>query len=370
MKTLKNLLFFSILIFFVVACGNKIQESTEQASNLVEITDKQFITDSMQLGKIENRSFESSVKCNGSVVSLPQGMAKVNAPFRGVVKKILCHNGQLVQNNQPLIEISGNEIIDVQNDFAEASANYKRSKSEYERVKSLYNENVTSEKEFILAESEYKTALAKYNGLKLKIESVGFLISKIEQGEFYSSYFIKSSIGGIISNINTNIGSNIETQTELLEIINPDMFQIKLSVFANNIKEFKKGQNVRFKTSNSNDVHFATLSSLGVVIDNETKSIECYATINNKGLTNPIANEFVEAEIITNKYTVKALPTNAIIKNENENFILVLNKQKDGKYLFDKVKVKTGKLHEGFTEINELNIDGLILTKGVYNISL
>lgn len=370
MKTIKQSLFFAAISIFILACGNKSQESTEQASNFIEITDQQFITDSMQLGKIETRSFESTVKCNGSIVPLPHGMAKVNAPFRGIIKNIYCQNGQLVQKNQPLIEISGNEIIDIQNDFAEALANYKRAKSEYERVKSLYNENVTSQKEFIQVESEFKTALAKYNGLKLKIEAIGFSVSKIEQGEFYSSYSIKSSIGGNISNIKTNIGSYIDTQTELMEIINPDMFQIKLSVFSKDIIDFKKGQTVRYKSSNTKDMHFATLSSIGVVIDNDTKSIECYATINNKELTNPIANQFVEAEIITNSYTVKALPTNAIIKSENDNFILVLNKQENGKYLFDKVRVKTGRQHNEFTEINEPTIDGDILTKGVYNISL
>jgi cobalt-zinc-cadmium efflux system membrane fusion protein len=296
-------------------------------------------------------------------------MAIVNAPFRGVVKKVYCNNGQFVEKNQPLLEISGNEIIDIQNEFAEAAANYKRLKSEYERIKSLYDEKVTSEKDFILAESEFKTAMAKYNGLKLKIEVIGFSVSKIENGEFYSSYSINSSIRGYVSKLKTNIGSYIDTQSELLEIINPDMFQIKLSVFARDIMELKKGQSVHFKSANTKDVHFATISSIGVVIDEETKSIECYATLNDKKQTNAIANEFIEAEIVINTETVTALPSNAIIKDENGYFILILNKQENGKYLFDKMEVKTGRQYEGYTEIITPKIEGSILTSGIYNIS-
>jgi len=370
MNTIKQLLLFAITLFFVFSCVSKNQETTEKESDFVEITNQQFITDSMQLGNIEKKSFERTIKSNGTIVPLPNGMAKVNAPFPGVIKKIYCHNGQFVEKNQPLFEISGNEIIDIQNEFAEASANFKRLKSEYERIKSLYNEKVTSEKDFVFAEAEYKTSLAKYNGLKLKIEAIGFSISKIENGEFYSSYSIKSPISGYISNLRINIGSYIDTPTELLDIINPNMFQIKLSVFASDIIDLKIGQSVRFKSKNTDEVHFASVSSIGVVIDAETKSIECYATIIDNEQKKSIVNEFIEAEITTNIDTVTALPSSAIIKNENGYFILILNKQENDKYFFNTVEVKIGRQYKGYTEINAPKIDGQILINGIYNISL
>lgn len=370
MNTIKHLLFFCSVISFLFSCGNKKQETAEKESNFIEITNQQFISDSMKLGKIETRVFESTVKCNGTIVPLPHGMAKVNALISGVVKKIYCHNGQIVGKNQPLLEITGNEIIDIQYEFAEASANYARLKSEYERIKSLYNENVTSEKDFILAESEFKISMAKYSGLKIKMEAIGFSVSKIESGEFYSFYSIKAPIGGYTSKLKTNIGSYVDSQTELLEIINPEMFQLKLSIFIKDIIGLKKGQSVRFNSTDNKDIHFATISATGVTIDNESKSIECYASINSKEQTNTIANEFVEAEIITKTDTVTALPSEAIIKNENGYFILILNKQENGKYLFSKVEVSAARQYDGYTEINVPKIDGLILTNGVYNISL
>jgi cobalt-zinc-cadmium efflux system membrane fusion protein len=212
--------------------------------------------------------------------------------------------------------------------------------------------------------------MAKYNGLKLKIEAIGLTIAKIENGTFYASYFIQSPIGGQISKLNTNIGSYVDAQTELLEIINPDLLQVKLSVFAKDLIDLKKGQSVRFQSANTQDVHTATISAIGVAIDNESKSIACYALMTNKKPTHPLANDFIEAEIITNTDTVTALPSSAIIKHENSYFILLLNKQEKGKYVFNKMEVKTGRQHEGYTEIIQTKIDGLILTHGIYNISL
>lgn len=178
MNTIKQLLYWTAATFILFACENK-PEAVEQESGFIEITNQQFSTDAMQLGKMETKTFESTVKCNGSVVPLANGMAKVNAPVSGVIKKIYFRHGQFVEKNQALLEISGNEIIDIQKEFAETAAQYKRLESEYVRIKSLYNEKVTSEKDFITIESEFKALMARYNGLKIKIESLGFSISKI-----------------------------------------------------------------------------------------------------------------------------------------------------------------------------------------------
>lgn len=368
MNTIKHFLLFATSIVIMFACGSKNQEANEQESNLVEITNQQFATDSMQLGEIETRTFESIVKCNGSIVPLPNGIAKANAPVSGVIKNINCHNGQSVDKNQVLLEIAGNEIIDTQKEFAEASANYKLLKSEYERIKSLFTEQVTSEKEFLTAESEFKASMARYNGLKMKIDAIGFSISKIENGEFYTSYSIKAPIGGYITKLKTNIGSYIDNQTDLLEIINPNMFQIKLSVFATDINLLEKGQTVRYKSVSTNNVYFATVSSVGVHLDNDTKSAECYASITDNKITNPIANEFVEAEVVTSTNNAKALPNDAIIKTETGFTILALEKQENEIYYFRKVDINIGKQHNGYTEILTNISNNKILTKGLYNI--
>lgn len=369
MKTFQHLICFLTIPLIVLACGKK-QESVEQKSEFIEITSQQFNTDAMQLGDIETLAFEKIVKCNGSIVTLPNGMAKLNAPVNGIIKSINCHNGQSVGQNQALIEITGNEIIDTQKEFAEASASFKRLKNEYERIKSLYHEKVTSEKDFIIAESEYKTAMAKYNGLKLKIEAIGLSISKIENGEFYASYFIKSPISGYIANLKANIGSYVDAQTEILEIINPAMFQVKLSVFASDLRNLKKGQLVRFTSTNSNEIYFATISSIGVAVDSETKSIECYASITDKNQINPIVNDFVTSEIITSIDSVKAIPTDALIKTESGYAVLELHKQEKEQYFFTKKDVKVGRQQNGYTEIIDNKISSQIITKGAYNITV
>ncbi len=367
MNTVKQILYYAIAITILVSCGSN-PEPVEEPSGQIKITSQQFTSEGMQLGELETMAFESTLKCTGTIVPQPDGMAKVNALIPGVVKAIYCANGKYVEKNQPLIEIAGNEVIDIQKDYAEASANYKRIRSEYERTKLLYEEKVTSEKEFVIAESGYYVAKAEYNSLKSKLEAIGLSIAQIEHGDFYSSYSLSAPIKGYISSLTANIGSYVDPQAMLCEIADPDKFQLRLSVFADNISGVSKGQTVRFKSVNTGGEYFATISSIGISVDSDSKSVDCYATITDESYTDPIANIFVESEIITRLDTVYALPSDAIIKTETGHAVLVLQKQEGEEYFFEKVILSTGRMNNGYTEILGKPVEGRILVSGVYNV--
>jgi cobalt-zinc-cadmium efflux system membrane fusion protein len=369
MKTLNHILYFFLLLMLFGSCGNR-QEPAGQESSLIEITGLQFTTEGMQLGEIETVTFESSVKCNGTIVPIPGGIANVNAPVPGIIKSIRCRDGQLVSANQPLLEISGNEMIDIQGQYAEAAAGYLRSKNEFERAKLLYEQKVTTEKDFIMADSEYKSSMAKYRGLGMKIEAMGLSASNIENGEFYTSYTIKAPISGIISKMNLQIGSYIDSQSSMPEIINPEMMQLRLSLFATDMTHVEKGQTVRFRPINGDEIYMATLNSIGVAINDETKTIDCYASKSDNKSANLITNSYVESEIITGIDSVTALPDEAIIKTESRNMILVLDKQENDNWYFTPVEVTLGRQHNGYSEIVNGTVQKNILTRGVYNIKI
>lgn len=367
-KILKQALYIITIPFIILSCASE-PATVEHESELIQITEQQFDTEAIQLGKIERQIFEETIKCNGSIVPLPNGMAKISTPLPGVVKDVFCHNGQFVKKNQTLLEVTGNQIIDIQKDYAEASANYNRLKNEYERVSLLYTEKVIPEKEYIVTKGDYEISRANYIALKLKIEALALSISEIENGDFYASYPIKSPISGYISNLKANIGSYIDQQSALIEITDPSMYQVELSVFSADIAKLKIGQTVRFKSVNSEKPQLAVITSLGVAISNDSKSINCYAALSQK-IKRPIANEFIESEIILSTDTVNALPSEAIINSDSKHFILALNKKEDTKYFFDKIEVNIGLQYNGYTEIINPKIDGLVALEGVYNIQL
>jgi len=359
----------AVLMLFLIACTKK-QDTPAATNNYVTVTNEQFATEGMQLSEVSTKTFENTVKCSGTIVSKPNGMANVSVPIAGVVNKIHISNGAFVQKNQALVEISGSEVIDIQRDYAEATARLKRSKSEYQRLQSLYNEKVVSEKDYFAAETDFKSAEATYKSLQLKLHAAGFSAHDIENGEFLSSYILRAPISGYASGIKATIGNYINQQTAAIEITDPTQFQLALSVFASDISGIKKGQEVRFSSQGIANQLTAVISSVGVTVNFDTKSIDCYAIIKVENGTQPIANNVVTAEIITQSAPVNAVPTEALIKSETNYFLLVLHQKTESGYQFNKIMVEIGRQQNGFTEIKNATISEQIVSKGVYNISL
>jgi cobalt-zinc-cadmium efflux system membrane fusion protein len=361
---------FSVAVLIILAsCGNKKQaeEPVQTSDSLIVVTKTQFETEKMALGTSSMIPFDRMVKCNGKIVAKSTGMAKISTPVAGIVQKINCSNGQLVGRGQVLFELSGNNLIEIQRDFTETSSMLKKAKSEFDRMKALYSEKVGTEKEYILAESEYKAVNARYAALKLKIEAMGLDAAKIEEGQFFSSFKILAPISGQISQINLSIGQFADPQNYHAEIIDSKQMQLQLAVFEKEVGMLQPELAVQFNLLSDTLQMSATLQSVGNMVDNQTKTVACYASLaaTEKPLVN---NAFTEASIIIGTDTLNAVPSEAIMKTEDEFFVLKLASQDAGAYYFEKVKVQPGLTNRMYTEVKNIHSANKLLVSGIYNL--
>jgi len=360
-----------ILISFMFSCKNKSTEVTEPESGLIEITKAQFEAENMEFGEPLLSPFNDLVHFTGTVIPSVNGRAQISLPAQGIITRINCKPGQFVVKGAILFEVSGNEFIDMQKDFAESLALYQRLKSEYERQKELNDENIGTKKELILAESLYNGEKAKLNALKIKLEKLGLNISKIEQGTFYASYSVTAPIKGFITSVAATIGQYIEPQQSIAEIIDNDSFQLMLSVFEKDINKVKAGQEIEFYLSgNKNEKYPAKLISAGKTINNNTKSIDCFAEIQNSKNLQLVSNQFIEGQIIVASDSVLSIPESAVLKSENESYVLSFEKESDELFYFSKLKVTTGRKNNGLVEITGMPETKKILVEGAYNIQI
>ena len=197
----RSIFYIVAVSIFLSSCTHKQarEQKTELPDNLISVTREQFETGKLVIGEPGKMQFDDKVRCNGNLLAEPSATAIISTSVPGLVKKINCTAGQKVSAGQILFELSGNEFIELQKDFAEMASQLKRIRSEYERVKSLYSEKIGTEKEMILAESDFKAANAKYSALKMKLKLIGLNDAKIEDGDFYESFSLKSPIDGYIS---------------------------------------------------------------------------------------------------------------------------------------------------------------------------
>ncbi len=359
-------LIFSVL---VISCKNKTEQNSEKDLGLVEISKAQFEAEKMSIGKPELYPFADKVHFTGTIIPTVNGQAQISLPLPGIIDNICCKPAQMINKGSVLFEVSGHWFIDLQKDFSESSAILSRLKSEYLRAKELYNENISTQKDFTAAESNYYAENAKYMALKSKLESMGLDVAKIEKGEFYPSFPIKSPINGFVSSIAVSLGQYIEPQQTIAEIIDNNSFQLKIYVFEKDIDKIDNGQTVEFYlNTNKEQIYPATINAIGKTIEPDSKSIECYATINQPEDINMVSNQFVEGEIVVTVDSVLSVPETAIIKSENEQFVLMLEKEENAIFYFKKIIVNTGRKANNNIELIGQKPLKMILLTGTYNI--
>lgn len=358
-----------LLSLLVISCKNKTEQNSDRNSDLIEISKVQFDSEKMTIGEPQLYPFVDKVHFTGTIIPTVDGEAQISLPLPGIIQNIRCKPAQMIQKGSVLFEISGHWIIDLQKDFSESSAILLKLKSDYLRAKDLYNENISTQKDFIAAESNYYAENAKHKALKTKLESMGLDVAKIERGEFYSSFPVKSPITGYISSIHASLGQYIDPQQTIAEIIDINSVQLKLFVFDKDIHKIKIGQIVEFfMNANKNQKYIASINAIGKTIMSVSKSIECYATINKLENINVISNQFVEGEIFASLDSVLAVPETAIISSENIQYVLMLEKEDKDIFYFKKITVNTGRKTNNYIELIGQKPLKKLLLSGTYNI--
>ncbi|HPG33852.1 MAG TPA: efflux RND transporter periplasmic adaptor subunit, partial [Lentimicrobium sp.] len=329
----------------------------------------QFESAQMQLGKPEPVIFQHTIKANGIVTASPSGMAQISSLISGKIKRIAVNTGDKVVKGQLLCTIESTELIQLQQDFAEASGKLKAVLAEYERQKSLAGENIASQKTFLNAEGEYKSLSARCEGLRTKLQLLGLNTEKLSQGFITSELSLFAPISGFVASLEAETGSFAEPQRILMEITDLNQLQLKLAVFEKDISHLNPGQEIKyFNPGTPEQVYKGTLTSYSRTIDPETKALTVIGSIQAADKAQLVSGMYLEAEIITGERMVMALPDEAILKSGDTKLVLVQKSGNENEMTFIRKEIKTGVSSNGFTEL--INAEGLdqVLIKGGFNL--
>ncbi|WP_405575153.1 efflux RND transporter periplasmic adaptor subunit [Winogradskyella sp. Asnod2-B02-A] len=368
MKNLYILLF--ALVF--MACGNdKANDSeviaTETNSNDITITKAQFESEKMAFGTLSEFDFNESIEVNGMIDVPPQNKSSVSTFIGGYVTKTPLLIGNEVKKGQLLVTLQNPEYVEIQQNYLEVAEQLNYLKSEFNRQKTLFDEEITSEKNYLKAESTYKSNLAHYNGLRKKLQMMNISPKRVEQGQISSSINLYAPIEGYVTKVNVSNGSFVSPSDVIMEIVDTDHIHLELSVFEKDIMKVKKEQKIIFQIPEASDKTFeAEVHLVGTTIDENSRRVNVHGHVDNEE-DHFIVGMFVEAEIITESSKRLGLAKEALVLEEGDAYVLVLNEKNNNEFHLKKVKINIGKETEDAFEILNAEIlkDKQILVKGI-----
>lgn len=367
MKKLSYALMSFLVVMTAFSCGGKKSpEPAQDEEGLIEITPEQFKNSGMALGMPAQKTFAERVACKGYISAPANAMSKISPSIAGKVNAIYFKIGDYVQKGHTVATISGNEFMDLQQQFAESAAAFTKAKLDYERASALWAEKIGAEKDFLTAKSIFLSTKASYQSLRSRIVALNLNPSGIERGRMYTSFPVVAPISGYLTKTNAVIGQFVSMADDIAEIVNVSGLQLKLQVYETDIDRLKVGQTVQYqRAENPGNLQSARLVSIGKTIDPESKTIDCMAAIDKSAGALLINDSYVEAAVVVNQFTANALPATAVQKQGNEYFVFVVEKRKGSSYMLRKMPVSVGHAERDYVEITTPLPGKKIVVRGI-----
>ena len=369
---MKKLFHIATIATLLFSCKQEVVEEKVVDDGLITVTDAQFQSSKMEIGSPIEHDFEVTIKSSGKIDVPPQYRAKVTTFLGGYVKATKLLVGDKVAKGQALITLENTDYLDLQKDYVEVAEQINYLKSEYERQKTLYNEKITSQKNYLKAESDYRQAKGMYQGLREKLLLLNINPANVERGKFTSQITISAPISGDVTVMNANVGMFMSPSDVILEIVDTNYLHLNLSIFEKDILHVKQGQKITFKVPEASEEQFSSKVQLvGKSIENKDRTVSVFGVLNTTDKSKLLSGMFVESRIIINSKKGLGIPIDALISENDKNFVLLLKENKNN-YIFIKTLVSIGEKSEQFIEIlpNEtINQNSKILTKGVFDLT-
>jgi cobalt-zinc-cadmium efflux system membrane fusion protein len=337
----------------LLACGQE-KQKTEEAKEpvaehhdegLVELTQQQFQTAKVELGRVEMKSLSGTVKVNGVLDLPPQSLVSISTPFEGIVKSTEMLQGMKVKKGDPVVVLQHPDYIQVQQDYLDYKSQLEFLKLEYERQQELAADNVNAKKTLQRAKSEYVSMQARLSGLRSRLGLMNVNMALLEKGKLQSTLTLYSPITGYVTQVNTNIGAYAQPSDVLFKIANTDHLHAELTVFEKDVPKLRIGQKVRFTLANETKERMATVYLVGREISGErTVQIHCHLDQEDEQL---LPGMYLQALVEDGGRQLTALPEKAVVEFEGQKMIFA----EVSPLHYEMVKVRAGVAELGYVAV-------------------
>ena len=357
-------------------------------STTVSLTDEQMKAIGLQLGSVEQKNLTSTLKANGYLLVPNHKKASATSLYGGVIKTLLVQPGSVVKAGQTVATIANPQIIPMQEEYLTLASRITLAELEYKRQQELNSGNAGALKNLQQVEAELNSLRVRRASLRQQLQLMGIVPEKLTNDNLVTNLAVRSPLSGTVSTVMVQIGSYLDVNTPVAEIVDNGQLHLDLFVYEQDLPRLRNKQIIHFTlTNNPGKEYDAVIYSIGNAFEKDTKTIPVHAQVqgNKTGL---IEGMNITAIVSLGNATVPAVPVDAIVTHEGQDFIFIQTdahreeqhhaepaaghkhaegephdhkeKEDDGDghtdegLVFEKIPVRRGTTDVGYTEITAL----------------
>lgn len=333
--------------------------------NLVQMTAPQYAKAQLVMGKLTTRPMSAVIRVKGKVDVPPQKMLSVSVPMGGYLQSTRLLPGMRVEKGDVLAVVTGEQYIQLQQDYLVAKEKLNLLELDYKRQRELAQSQSVSQKTLQQVTAEYNAQQVQVQSLFQKLKWVGISPESLSKDNISAAISIRSSLSGYVTSVNVNIGKYLNPSDVLFEIMSTDDIHLAMTVFEKDIASLRIGQEVIAYTNEQPQVkHRCKILLIGKEISAE-RSVEVHCHFMKESIP-LLPGTYMNAEVKVNNPSALVLPEEAIVQYANRRYVFV---QTDS-LQFSMREVQTGISENGFAVVSGkgLTPENQVVVKGSYTL--
>ena len=340
----------------------KISDHDDHDENSIYLTAKQIASASMKIEPIGKKQKKHRVPVTGTIEVPPQNKATIYSPMEAFVYETHLLPGDTIKKGQTVAVLQHPNFTQLQYAYLEAVNKRNVAKADYDRKKSLLESEIASRKSFQIAEGAYRSSQSLVDSYNSQLKMIGLSPSLVSKKGIQQFIYVKSPIDGYVVENNLNKGKFLTGNFEMMEIIDPQHMHAELRVFSADVVNIQPKDKFVFQPSGIDISYNGYIKLISQKVDNNNKTVDVHGHFDDpKHLLK--AGMSINAEILIVGTTAFAVPENAVVEIEGENFVFTTTDN----LKFIPIEVTLGNDNDGYIEIksiqnNNFNIN--IVTDG------
>jgi cobalt-zinc-cadmium efflux system membrane fusion protein len=351
-------------------CAGESSKATDEApaasNDTIRLSQAQQKNANLAFGNITQQTVTDNIVAYGSVHVPPQFAYSITAPYGGIVRSVRVLEGTHVHKGEVLATLEHQDFVTMQQDYLVTSSQLELAEQELKRQTLLSRDSVNPRKSLERAQSEVSTLRIQRKGLAEKLALLNIKASSLSESTLSRSVTLTSPIDGYVTSIAVNIGSYIQPNTPVLQVVDTDHMHIELAVFERDVPQIAVGDTVVVRITNSPDsVRMATVKLVGKEVRSDrTVPVHAHLIKHDATLT---PGTSLSATLHTRPRTAWVVPEDAILRDGKLTFMFTGTHDR-----LIRRSVQTGISSNGFIELLNPNVELLkqqVLVQGASQVT-
>lgn len=247
----------------------------------------------------------SLLQLSGEIQFNQDRLAHVVPRLDGVVLRSVKNLGDPVGRGELLAVLESQKLADLKSEHLATQTRLNLATATFEREKRLWEEKISAEQDYLASRQALAEAGIAYRNAEQKLLALGLDHAAIARGgdDALTRYEIRSPIAGIVIEKHLALGEAVKEDASIFTIADLSTVWAEMTIYPKDLASVKIGQKVTVNAAGLNAAATGTVSYVGSLIGEQTRSAKARVTLQNPARSwRP--GLFVTVELVESEVTV------------------------------------------------------------------